>query len=147
MAISANKRHNVFMKTFYHCAYCGKILVDNDDLTIDHKNPKAKGGTDEMDNLVGCCKSCNQMKADRTVTEFKKELVKAMNMCNAFSGEKYNPNIQFFFERYTMDDLIAKNNFYEQSDMDKLTEYVNYIAKCVDNLSMKIDNSISQKDT
>ena len=31
--------------------------------------------------------------------------------------------------------------------MDKLTEYVNYIAKCVDNLSMKIDNSISQKDT
>ena len=147
MAINANKRHYVFMKTFYHCAYCGKILSDKNDLTIDHKNPKAKGGTDEMDNLVGCCKSCNQMKADRTVTEFKKELVKAMNMCNAFSGEKYNPNIQFFFERYTMDDLIAKNNFYEQSDMDKLTEYVNYIAKCVDNLSMKIDNSISQKDT
>ena len=110
MAISANKRHNVFMKTFYHCAYCGKILVDNDDLTIDHKNPKAKGGTDEMDNLVGCCKSCNQIKADRTVMEFRKKLIDAANISNAFSGEKYNPNIQFFFEKYSTDDLIAINN-------------------------------------
>jgi hypothetical protein len=146
-AISASKRHNVFMKTFYHCGYCGKVLIDNDDLTIDHKNPKAKGGTDEMNNLVGCCKSCNQMKADRTVEEYRKELSKAANMCNAFSGERYNPNIQFFFEKYTMEDLIAKNNSSKQSDMDRLTGYVDYIAKCVDNLaecvdnlSMKIDN-------
>lgn len=110
MAISSNKRHNVFMKTFYHCAYCGKILIDTDDLTIDHKNPKAKGGTDEMDNLVGCCKSCNQIKADRTVMEFRKKLIEAANISNAFSGERYNPNIQFFFEKYSTDDLTEINN-------------------------------------
>ena len=89
MAISANKRHYVFMKTFYHCAYCGKILSDTDDLTMDHKNPKAKGGTDEIDNLVGCCKSCNQMKADRTVDEFRKKLIEAANISNAFSGKPW----------------------------------------------------------
>lgn len=110
MAISSNKRHNVFMKTFYHCAYCGKILCNTDDLTIDHMNPKAKGGTDEMDNLVGCCKSCNQIKADRTVMEFRKKLIEAANISNAFSGERYNPNIQFFFEKYSTDDLTAINN-------------------------------------
>jgi 5-methylcytosine-specific restriction endonuclease McrA len=110
MAISANKRHNVFMKTFYHCAYCGKILDKHEDLTIDHKNPKAKGGTDEMDNLVGCCKSCNQLKADRTVAEFKKRLVEAANISNAFSGEKYDTNIEFFFEKYSKDYLTAINN-------------------------------------
>lgn len=110
MAISVSKRHSVFMKSFYHCAYCGKILEDVDDLTIDHKHPKAKGGTDDMDNLVGCCKSCNQMKADRTVSEFRKRLIEAANISNAFSGEKYNPNITFFFEKYTLDDLIALNN-------------------------------------
>ena len=62
-----------------------------------------------MENLVGCCKSCSQMKADRTVAEFRKKLIEAANISNAFSGERYNTNIQFFFERYTMDDMIAKN--------------------------------------
>jgi UDP-N-acetylglucosamine:LPS N-acetylglucosamine transferase len=39
MAISANKRHNVFMKTFYHCAYCGKILSDkNAAILIEEKD-------------------------------------------------------------------------------------------------------------
>ena len=110
MAINANKRHYVFMKTFYHCAYCGKILSDKNDLTIDHKNPKAKGGTNEMDNLVGCCKSCNQIKSDRTVDEFRKKLIDAANISNAFSGERYNTNIQFFFEKYCTDELMKIND-------------------------------------
>lgn len=110
MAISANKRHNVFMKTFYHCAYCGKILSNADDLTIDHKNPKAKGGKDEIDNLVGCCKSCNQIKADSTVSEFRKKLSEAAKISNMFSGERYNTNIQFFFEKYCQDDLLVIND-------------------------------------
>ena len=110
MAISASKRHAVFMKTFYHCAYCGKILSDVDDLTIDHKTPKAKGGTDELDNLVGCCRSCNQIKADSTVVDFRKRLKEAAKMSNAFSGEKYNTNIAFFYEKYCTDDLMTIND-------------------------------------
>ena len=110
MAISASKRHAVFMKTYYHCAYCGKILSDVDDLTIDHKNPKAKGGTDELDNLVGCCKSCNQMKADKTVAEFRKKLIEAATICNTFSGERYNTSVAFFFEKYCTDDLMQIND-------------------------------------
>ena len=110
MAISANKRHDVFMKTFYHCAYCGKILSNAEDLTIDHKNPKAKGGKDDIDNLVGCCRSCNAIKADSTVGEFRKRLIEAAKISNAFSGERYNQNISFFFEKYCTDDLIKIND-------------------------------------
>lgn len=110
MAISANKRHDVFMKTFYHCAYCGKILSNAEDLTIDHKNPKAKGGKDDIDNLVGCCRSCNAIKADSTVGEFRKKLIEAAKISNAFFGERYNQNISFFFEKYCADDLIKIND-------------------------------------
>ena len=108
--IDYKKRHKVFMKTFYHCAYCGKILVDKDDLTIDHKNPKAKGGTNEFDNLIGCCRSCNRLKNDKTIEEFRAKLIEATTLSNAFYGEKYNPNVVFFFEKYCTDDLMQIND-------------------------------------
>ena len=40
------------------CAYCGS----EEDLTIDHVIPQSKGGSDTTDNVVCCCKSCNQSK-------------------------------------------------------------------------------------
>lgn len=33
-------------------------------LTIDHYQPKAKGGSDDFDNLLYCCPRCNQYKMD-----------------------------------------------------------------------------------
>ena len=33
-------------------------------LTIDHFQPRAKGGDDSLDNLVYCCAACNQYKHD-----------------------------------------------------------------------------------
>lgn len=40
------------------CAYCGS----DEDLTIDHVIPQSRGGSDTTDNVVCCCKSCNQSK-------------------------------------------------------------------------------------
>ena len=40
------------------CAYCG----DDNQLTIDHIVPRAKGGPDFTKNVVCCCHSCNQDK-------------------------------------------------------------------------------------
>jgi 5-methylcytosine-specific restriction endonuclease McrA len=37
---------------------------------VDHKIPKAKGGTDARDNLTGACKQCNDSKQDMTAQEF-----------------------------------------------------------------------------
>jgi hypothetical protein len=149
MAISSDKKHKVFMKTFYHCGYCGKIINEPSDLTLDHMKPKAKGGTDEMNNLIGCCKSCNQMKSDKTMEEYRKELIKAVNISNTFYGDdKYNPNIQFFFEKYTSNDLMKMYDFKKQSDMSNLislSDKINNLTKYVDYLAEKINNDISKK--
>ena len=52
------------------CAYCGKPLGDN--VTIDHIIPIVRGGTNDIDNLVPCCRHCNSKKCDKTGDEFRK---------------------------------------------------------------------------
>jgi len=47
------------------CAYCAQIYTRNK-LTRDHVIPKSKGGKDIWDNTVTACRSCNQIKDDRT---------------------------------------------------------------------------------
>lgn len=46
-----------------YCAYCGTT----NNLSIEHIIPRAKGGSDNSDNLVHACKSCNSSKKDTTI--------------------------------------------------------------------------------
>ena len=46
------------------CAYCAQRGE-----TVDHINPKSRGGRDTWENLVACCHKCNNEKADRTPEE------------------------------------------------------------------------------
>ena len=47
------------------CAYCGKVFRSPKEATIDHIFPRIKGGTNEMENIVFACKTCNSSKGDR----------------------------------------------------------------------------------
>ena len=55
------------------CAICGKP-IDFNKMTIDHKIPLSKGGTNEISNLQPSCLGCNLMKADFTVTELAEQI-------------------------------------------------------------------------
>lgn len=47
------------------CGYCGVSEVDvGAELTVDHFQPRAYGGSDEPDNWVYCCHACNEYKGD-----------------------------------------------------------------------------------
>ena len=50
------------------CHYCGSL----DDLTIDHKTPLSRGGTNEIANLVPACRSCNSRKHVKTEREWSR---------------------------------------------------------------------------
>ncbi|AFZ67070.1 restriction endonuclease [Deinococcus peraridilitoris DSM 19664] len=39
--------------------------------TVDHRTPKARGGTDDLDNIVLACLNCNQRKGPKTADEFQ----------------------------------------------------------------------------
>ncbi len=50
------------------CAYCGAPL--GGDGQLDHVLSKDRGGTDDARNLVLACRTCNTVKARKTVDEF-----------------------------------------------------------------------------
>jgi 5-methylcytosine-specific restriction endonuclease McrA len=52
------------------CYYCG-VRLDPSNHTVDHIIPRAKGGTDDPSNVVGCCRSCNFSKKDMSVEEWR----------------------------------------------------------------------------
>ena len=54
-------RKNIFIRDQYLCQYCGKKLTDKE-ATIDHIVPKHNSGGHGWDNLVTCCKKCNNKK-------------------------------------------------------------------------------------
>lgn len=68
-------RENVFIRDEYICQYCGKRF-SSEELTLDHIFPKSRGGDTSWNNIVSCCKSCNQKKADRTPEEADMPLIK-----------------------------------------------------------------------
>lgn len=60
-------RLKVLIRDGWQCVFCGKYLKDAD-ATVDHITPKAKGGTDDMWNLVAACRKCNGLKQDKVLT-------------------------------------------------------------------------------
>ncbi len=61
-------RRNIFNRDLNACQYCG-LVFSGGKLTLDHVLPRSRGGRDTWENLVTCCHSCNQRKADRTPDE------------------------------------------------------------------------------
>lgn len=63
MAIGLKLRFEVFKRDGFKCQYCGRqtpVVV----LEVDHVVPRAKGGTDDFENLVTSCFECNRGKRD-----------------------------------------------------------------------------------
>ena len=50
----------------YTCGYCGSLEATE----ADHVVPKVRGGSDDMDNLIASCRSCNARKYSRSVGVF-----------------------------------------------------------------------------
>ncbi len=60
--LTADVIAQVFEKHGNKCVYCYR---DDVKLTLDHVMPVSLGGTNDADNLVPACKSCNSRKAAR----------------------------------------------------------------------------------
>lgn len=67
-------RSNVFYRDKYKCQYCGN-RYEQKELTFDHVMPKSRGGPTNWENIVTCCHSCNNKKANRTPSEAKMPLL------------------------------------------------------------------------
>lgn len=68
-------RFEVFKRDQFTCAYCGShppAVI----LHVDHILPVAKGGGNDIDNLITACADCNQGKSSRLLTNIPESLEK-----------------------------------------------------------------------
>lgn len=66
-AISTRTRFEVFKRDSFKCQYCGASAPDVL-LEVDHINPVANGGTNDILNLITACEKCNGGKSDKLLS-------------------------------------------------------------------------------
>jgi 5-methylcytosine-specific restriction endonuclease McrA len=57
-ATEATLRERILRRDEYRCVYCAEILPA-ESLTLDHVQPKLRGGDRSPGNLVTACRTCN----------------------------------------------------------------------------------------
>jgi hypothetical protein len=67
-SLSKTVRFEVFKRDSFTCQYCARKAPDVL-LQIDHIEPVAKGGTNDLLNLTTACKDCNSGKSDKRLSE------------------------------------------------------------------------------
>jgi 5-methylcytosine-specific restriction endonuclease McrA len=60
----------IYDKQSGQCHYC-RVMLTPDNTSVDHAQPKSKGGHHHPDNFRITCGDCNRLKHDRTEVEFR----------------------------------------------------------------------------
>ena len=63
------KRNRIFERDELRCVYCGEQFPV-EELTLDHVQPRVRGGDRSEGNLVTACKACNTLKGHRRLSVF-----------------------------------------------------------------------------
>jgi hypothetical protein len=63
------KRNGIFERDGFRCVYCGEQFPSAE-LTLDHVQPRVRGGDRSEGNLVTACGGCNTLKGQRRLSAF-----------------------------------------------------------------------------
>ena len=63
------RREEIFERDGYRCVYCG-AQFEPAELTVDHVQPRVRGGDNTPGNVVTACGGCNTAKGHRKLAEF-----------------------------------------------------------------------------
>ena len=85
-SISKKIRFEVFKRDSFTCQYCGRTAPDVV-LEVDHINPVANGGDNDLMNLITSCYDCNRGKGKRTLTD-KEELKKQQEQLKRINEQR-----------------------------------------------------------
>lgn len=61
-------RLRIFQRDGYVCQYCGTVGIA---LECDHIVPISKGGSNDDENLLTACRTCNRSKNDKLLSDWK----------------------------------------------------------------------------
>lgn len=112
-SIPKKLRFEVFKRDSFTCQYCGRKAPDVL-LHVDHIEPVAKGGTDDLLNLITSCVDCNLGKSDRRLLD-SAVLDKQRDQLEALQERKEQIDMMFQWQKALLglDDSVT----------DQLSEY------------------------
>ncbi len=102
-------RKNILLRDHSTCQYCGNPYPPSE-LTLDHVQPRSRGGESTWDNLVACCKKCNHRKGNRTPEE------SSMRLLRRPRGFSLHVNRQIMRYLGRADETWRKYLFYESNN-------------------------------
>lgn len=79
-------RSEIFARDGYRCVYCGGVH-ELEDLSVDHVQPRMRGGDGSPGNVVTACRACNTRKGSRSLAAFLAEEPSARR--NFFTWARY----------------------------------------------------------
>ena len=62
-------RERIFRRDGFRCVYCAEVFPP-EELTLDHVEPRMRGGDHSDGNLVTACRACNTRKGSRPAWAF-----------------------------------------------------------------------------
>lgn len=112
--LSKKEREIIYQKTNGHCAYCGCEL-ELKNMQADHVKPFIQGGSEELDNFLPSCRSCNHYKSTLDLEEFRyymqtlpdrmlRDSVNFRNLHRFGIISVDRSPVKFYFERMVADD-------------------------------------------
>jgi 5-methylcytosine-specific restriction endonuclease McrA len=63
------RRQRIFERDAFRCVYCATVFPAAE-LTLDHVEPRMRGGDQSDGNLVTCCVACNRAKAGQAAWSY-----------------------------------------------------------------------------
>lgn len=82
----ARRRERIFRRDRYRCVYCG-VEATASELTLDHVEPRMRGGDHSEGNLVTCCRVCNAAKAGEAAWSYLSRNAEARDRFLAAASE------------------------------------------------------------
>jgi hypothetical protein len=67
--VGGMRRDRVLRRDGFRCVYCG-LEFPPAELTLDHVEPRMRGGDQSEGNLVACCVACNRLKGGQPAWHF-----------------------------------------------------------------------------
>ena len=74
--VSLSLRFRVLQRDQFICQYCGAAAPDVA-LEVDHRWPRARGGSDDIENLVAACQACNRGKGAAVLDDARADMSEA----------------------------------------------------------------------
>lgn len=65
-------RFEIFARDEYRCVYCG-LVQEPEALSVDHVQPRMRGGDGSSGNVVTACRRCNTLKGGHSLPRFLAE--------------------------------------------------------------------------